>query len=92
MAISPCSFILLAVGGLMMLILVPNGPENKLKESSCQLRWHIKKSKHAAALFWSHVELYAFWAFTPLILKPIMTYIQKQYLTCFIFSDNRAMD
>jgi hypothetical protein len=42
----------------MMLILVPNGPENKLKESSCQLRWHIKKSKLALPLYFGHMWSY----------------------------------
>jgi hypothetical protein len=75
------------VGGLMMLILVPNGSiENKSRNPAVSFGGIFKNQNQALPLLaiLPHVELYAFWAFTPLILKPIMTYIQKQPLI-FLF-------
>jgi MFS family permease len=62
------------VGGLMMVVLVPNGPYRKQAQSiqlSAFFAIFKSQSLRAAAFgYFGHMwELYAFWAFTPLILK-----------------------
>jgi MFS family permease len=65
---------LAVVGGLMMLILVPNGPYRK-QAQGIQLSafggiFKNQNLRAAAFGYFGHMwELYAFWAFTPLILK-----------------------
>ena len=64
-------------GGLLMVILVPDGPYQKtIKQFRLSLFFNIFKSKSfraAAYGYFGHMwELYAFWTFVPIILKTYM--------------------
>lgn len=66
--------ILAALGGLLMLIFVPNGPFRKAgKKLDITICFSIFKNTHfrkAAFGYFGHMwELYTFWAFVPILLK-----------------------
>ena len=62
------------IGGILLFLLVPDGPNRKL---GAKFEWNaipkifgFKKFRAAAFGYFGHMwELYAFWAFTPLILS-----------------------
>lgn len=65
--------ILCITGGLLMLLLVPNGPYRKtgqrLQVSSLYKIFRSKKFRAASFGYFGHMwELYTFWAFVPIIL------------------------
>ena len=72
---------LASIGGLLMLVLVPNGPYRKAGNSlDFTICFTIFKNIHfrkAAFGYFGHMwELYTFWAFVPIILKTYGTYHQ----------------
>lgn len=65
--------ILAVLGGLLMYLLVPDGPHrktsNKLELSAFATIFKNEKFRHSAFGYFGHMwELYAFWAFVPFIL------------------------
>ena len=67
-----------AIGGIMMAMLVPDGPYrkpgNKLNTSAFFDVFKNRKFRSAAFGYFGHMwELYAFWTFVPIILKTYMT-------------------
>ena len=65
---------LAVIGGLLMVTMVPDGPHrkprNKLDLSACFNVFRNRKFRSAAFGYFGHAwELYAFWAFVPIILK-----------------------
>lgn len=65
---------LAVIGGLLILFLVPNGPYRKpslhTNFKACFTIFKKHNFRHAAFGYFGHMwELYAFWVFTPIILK-----------------------
>jgi hypothetical protein len=63
---------LAVLGGLMISLFVPDGPYRKQSRINLSAFFGIFRNQTYVLrflVFWSHVELYAFWAFTPLMLK-----------------------
>ncbi|MBJ2176344.1 MFS transporter [Aureibaculum sp. A20] len=65
---------LAVIGGLLMLILVPDGPyrkaANKMDLSACFDVFQNRKFRSVSFGYFGHMwELYAFWTFIPIILK-----------------------
>jgi MFS family permease len=72
--------ILAAIGGVLVLFFIPNGPYRKAQQSfqpnTIFSLFKIKKFKAAAFGYFGHMwELYTFWAFVPIIL----IYYQNQH-------------
>ncbi len=71
--------IIASIGGLLLFILVPNGPYRK-KNNTLDLSiifkiFNNKKFKKAALGYFGHMwELYAFWAFVPIIISIYNTF------------------
>lgn len=70
--------VIASIGGILMLLLVPNGPFRKASQKLQLSAWSQNfKDKHfraAAFGYFGHMwELYAFWAFVPLILSTFLT-------------------
>lgn len=70
--------ILAILGGVFMLLFVPDGPyrtaNTSLDFSSCFKIFNKQAFRKAAFGYFGHMwELYAFWAFVPLILKTYLT-------------------
>lgn len=62
------------IGGLLMLMLVPNGPYRKsgqkIKLLAIPTIFQVRKFRIAAFGYFGHMwELYAFWAFVPMLFK-----------------------
>ena len=70
--------VIASIGGILMLLLVPNGPFRKANQKLQLSAWSQNfKDKHfraAAFGYFGHMwELYAFWAFVPLILSTFLS-------------------
>lgn len=70
--------VIASIGGILMLLLVPNGPFRKASQKLQLSAWSQNfKDKHfraAAFGYFGHMwELYAFWAFVPLILSTFLS-------------------
>jgi MFS family permease len=69
-----CTSILATFGGVVMLLLVPDGPYRKqsqgINTKALFTLFKNKKLRSAALGYFGHMwELYTFWAFTPLLLQ-----------------------
>jgi MFS family permease len=69
--------VIASIGGILMLLLVPNGPfrkaSQKLQLSAWSQNFKDKDFRAAAFGYFGHMwELYAFWAFVPLILSTFL--------------------
>ena len=74
-----CTSILAALGGVLMLIFVPNGPyRTSLQKFDISIFYNVFKVKRfrmAAFGYFGHMwELYAFWAFVPVALAAFANY------------------
>lgn len=70
--------VIASIGGILILLLVPNGPFRKASQKLQLSAWSQNfKDKHfraAAFGYFGHMwELYAFWAFVPLILSTFLS-------------------
>ncbi len=76
---------LAALGGLLMLLFVPNGPYRKLSQkldlSALFIVFKNRDFRSAAFGYFGHMwELYAFWAFIPMILSTYTSLYPKVHL------------
>lgn len=83
--------VLCCAGGLLMLLLVPNGPYRKVSEKpDMKMIFKVFKSKtfrSASFGYFGHMwELYAFWAFVPVIIATWQTIYPGQILNNSILS------
>ncbi|MCB0462087.1 MAG: MFS transporter [Flavobacteriaceae bacterium] len=70
--------VIASIGGILMLLFVPNGPYRKsgqkLQLNAWLLNFNDKNFRAAAFGYFGHMwELYAFWAFAPLILSTFLS-------------------
>ena len=79
------------LGGLMMLILVPNGPfrkQSKQVDFSAFFKvFQNKKFRSAAFGYFGHMwELYAFWAFVPIMIATFLELNPREEINISLFS------
>lgn len=79
------------LGGLLMLILVPNGPfrkQSKQMDFSAFFKvFKNKKFRSAAFGYFGHMwELYAFWAFAPVIISTFLEFNPNEEMNVSLFS------
>lgn len=79
------------LGGLLMLILVPNGPFRKqskqLDFSAFFKVFKNKKFRSAAIGYFGHMwELYAFWTFVPIIIATFLEFHPSEKINISLFS------
>ena len=79
------------LGGLLMLILVPNGPfrkQSKQMDFSAFFKvFKNKKFRSAAFGYFGHMwELYAFWAFVPVIISTFLELNPNEEMNVSLFS------